>query len=45
MVFAASAPDVTDVVVGGRQVVADGRHLLLGDVAVALHDSVKAVVA
>lgn len=44
VVFAASAQDVTDVVVGGRQVVADGRHLLLGDVAVALHDAIKAVV-
>jgi formiminoglutamate deiminase len=45
VVFAAGAPDVTDVVVGGRQVVADGRHLLLGDVEGALHDAIKAVVA
>jgi formiminoglutamate deiminase len=44
VVFAAGAPDVTDVVVGGRPVVAEGRHLLLGDVAVALHDAIEAVV-
>jgi formiminoglutamate deiminase len=32
-VFAAGAPDVTDVVVSGRRVVAGGRHLLVEDVA------------
>jgi cytosine/adenosine deaminase-related metal-dependent hydrolase len=32
IVFAASAADVTDVVVGGRPVVAEGRHLLVDDV-------------
>jgi formiminoglutamate deiminase len=36
LVFAATAADVTSVVVGGRQVVSDGHHLLLGDVAAAL---------
>jgi len=32
VVFAATAADVTHVVVGGRPVAADGRHLALGDV-------------
>jgi formiminoglutamate deiminase len=36
LVFAATAADVTSVVVSGRQVVRDGRHLLVGDVAAAL---------
>jgi formiminoglutamate deiminase len=36
VVFAASAADVTSVVVSGRQVVHDGRHLLVGDVGDAL---------
>jgi hypothetical protein len=31
-VFAATAADVTDVTIGGRQVVAGGRHLLVEDV-------------
>jgi formiminoglutamate deiminase len=35
-VFAATAADVTDLVVGGRQVVAGGRHLLVEDVPAAL---------
>jgi formiminoglutamate deiminase len=35
VVFAACAADVRHVVVGGRQVVRDGVHLLVGDVAVA----------
>jgi cytosine/adenosine deaminase-related metal-dependent hydrolase len=43
VVFAATAADVRDVVVGGRQVVADGRHLGLGDVAAALRTSIAAV--
>jgi formiminoglutamate deiminase len=43
VVFAAGAADVSDVVVGGRQVVADGHHLLLGDVAAALDKAVRAV--
>ena len=43
VVFAATAADVSDVVVGGRQVVAEGHHLLLGDVAAALDKAVRAV--
>lgn len=38
-VFAASAADVTDVIVDGRAVVTDGRHVSL-DVATALHQSI-----
>ncbi|HEX8858436.1 MAG TPA: formimidoylglutamate deiminase [Actinomycetes bacterium] len=34
--FAATASDVSDLVVGGRQVVAEGRHLLVEDVPGAL---------
>ena len=36
VVFAATAADVTDVVVAGRPVVAEGRHLLVADVPRAL---------
>jgi formiminoglutamate deiminase len=36
VVFAATAADVRNVTVGGREVVRDGRHLLLPDVAAAL---------
>jgi formiminoglutamate deiminase len=43
LVFAATAADVTSVVVSGRQVVRDGRHLLVGDVAAALDRAVTAV--
>src|SRR5207237_4832314 len=39
LVFAATAADVTDVVVGGRRIVADGRHLALGDVGELLADA------
>jgi cytosine/adenosine deaminase-related metal-dependent hydrolase len=42
VVFAATAADVTDVVVGGRQVVAGCRHLSL-DVPRALRDSIEAL--
>jgi formiminoglutamate deiminase len=42
VVFGATAADVTDVVVGGRQVVADRRHLSL-DVPRALRDSIEAL--
>jgi formiminoglutamate deiminase len=45
VVFAAAAPDVRDVVVGGRHVVADGRHALIDDVPGALRSSIAAVVA
>ncbi len=36
VVFAASAADVTDVIVDGRPIVHDGRHLLIPDVPGAL---------
>jgi formiminoglutamate deiminase len=43
LVFAATAADVTSVVVSGRQVVRDGRHLLVGDVAGALDRAIRAL--
>ena len=43
LVFAATAADVTSVVVSGRQVVRDGRHLLVGDVGGALARAVAAL--
>ena len=43
LVFAATAADVTSVVAGGRQVVADGRHLLVGDVGAALARAIGAL--
>jgi formiminoglutamate deiminase len=43
LVFAATAAHVTSVVVGGRQVVRDGHHLLVGDVAVALDRAITAL--
>jgi cytosine/adenosine deaminase-related metal-dependent hydrolase len=42
-VFAATAADVRDVMVSGREVVRDGRHLLLGDVAGRLASAVHAL--
>ena len=36
VLFAATAADVTGVVIGGRDVVSGGRHLLAGDVPGAL---------
>ncbi|WP_329444760.1 formimidoylglutamate deiminase [Streptomyces sp. NBC_01426] len=42
-VFAASAADVRHTVVGGRHVVRDGAHTLVGDVAAALSESIAAV--
>ncbi len=42
-VFAATSADVRALVVGGRQVVAHGRHLLVRDVAGALRSSIAAV--
>jgi formiminoglutamate deiminase len=45
IVFAASAPDVRDVIVGGRPVVAEGRHLQVDDVPEALCSTIKAVLA
>lgn len=41
VVFAASAADVTDVVVDGRVVVADRRHLGVGDVAAELGETIS----
>jgi len=43
LVFAATAADVTDVVVGGRQVVEDGRHRYVGDVGLALAEAIAEV--
>jgi formiminoglutamate deiminase len=43
VVFAASAADVRNVVVGGRDVVADGHHLLVEDVPAALAAALRAV--
>ena len=40
---AATAGDVTDVVVDGRPVVRDGQHLLVPDVPRALDDAIRAV--
>ena len=42
LVFAATAADVTSVVVSGRQVVRDGRHLLVPDVTAALDRAIGA---
>jgi formiminoglutamate deiminase len=43
LVFAATAADVTSVVVSGRQVVRDGRHLLVTDVPGALARALAAL--
>jgi cytosine/adenosine deaminase-related metal-dependent hydrolase len=43
VIFAATAADVRDVVIGGRDVVRDGRHLLIDDVPAALSAAVRAV--
>jgi formiminoglutamate deiminase len=43
LVFAATAADVTSVVVSGRQIVADARHLLVGDVPAALDRAIAAL--
>jgi formiminoglutamate deiminase len=42
VMFAATAADIDTVIIGGRQVVRDGRHLL-GEVAVLLSDAVDAL--
>ena len=44
-VFAATAADVRHVVVSGRQIVRDGRHLLVDDVPAALARAIEAVTA
>ncbi|MGY1682377.1 formimidoylglutamate deiminase [Geodermatophilus sp. SYSU D01176] len=43
VVFAATASDVRSVVVGGRRVVAEGRHLLVDDVPRALSEAIDEV--
>ena len=43
MLAAATAADVRDVVVGGRTVVKDGEHALLGDVPALLQAAVQAL--
>ena len=43
VIFAASADDVRHVVVSGKDVVRDGRHLLIEDVPAALSGSVRAL--
>jgi formiminoglutamate deiminase len=43
LVFAATAADVTSVMVSGRRVVQDGHHLLLGDVPAALTRALAAL--
>ena len=45
VIFAAAAADVRSVVVGGRDVVRDGRHLLIDDVPAALARAIRAVLA
>ncbi len=45
LVFAASAPDVTDVVVGGRRVVDRRSHTQIADVPAALHDSIRTLIS
>ncbi len=44
-IFAATAADVRNVVIGGRDVVVDGRHVLIPDVPDALAAAVRAVAA
>jgi formiminoglutamate deiminase len=44
VVFAASAPDVQNVMVDGREIVTEGRHVSI-DVPRELHDSVTAVLS
>jgi formiminoglutamate deiminase len=45
VVFGAAAADVTDVVCGGRRVVADHRHTTVSHVAAELDAAIRAVVA
>ena len=45
VIFAATAADVRTVVIGGREVVRDGRHLLVPDVPAALAATIGAVTA
>jgi cytosine/adenosine deaminase-related metal-dependent hydrolase len=43
VLFSATAADIRDVVIGGRDVVRDGTHLLVPDVAAALSGAIRAV--
>jgi len=43
VMFAATPADVRNVVIGGRDVVVDGRHVLIADVPAALSAAVRAV--
>jgi formiminoglutamate deiminase len=43
VIYAATAADVRHVVTGGRDVVRDGRHLLVGDVAAELSATIRTV--
>jgi cytosine/adenosine deaminase-related metal-dependent hydrolase len=43
VVFGATAADVRHVVISGRDVVRDGRHLMAGDVAAELSAAIRAV--
>jgi cytosine/adenosine deaminase-related metal-dependent hydrolase len=43
VVFGASAADVRSVIVGGEEVVRDGRHLRLGSVAEKLESVLEAL--
>ena len=44
VIFGASAADVRHLVVAGRDIVADGRHMLIPDVPAALSASIAAVI-
>jgi hypothetical protein len=45
VIFAGTAADVRGVVAGGRDVVRDGRHLLVDDVPAALADAIRPLLA
>jgi formiminoglutamate deiminase len=45
VIFGATAADVRDVVIGGRDVVRDGRHQLLADVPAELTAAIRAVLS
>ena len=44
VVFAGSSADVRNVVIGGRDVVSDGRHLLVGDVVGELTSAIESLI-
>ncbi len=45
VIFGATAADVRDVIVGGRDVVRDGQHQLVADVPAALRSAITSVLA